>query len=90
MIDHLGLTVSDYARSRAFYEATLKPLGYRIEMEFNGEVAGFGVDGKPDFWIAKANGTQVVHTGLHVAFQAANRAQIREFHGAALEAGARA
>ena len=29
MIDHIGLAVTDIVRSRAFYEAALKPLGYR-------------------------------------------------------------
>jgi catechol 2,3-dioxygenase-like lactoylglutathione lyase family enzyme len=28
MIDHLGLAVSDLERSRTFYTAALKPLGY--------------------------------------------------------------
>jgi catechol 2,3-dioxygenase-like lactoylglutathione lyase family enzyme len=28
MIDHLGLPVSDMAKSKKFYEAALKPLGY--------------------------------------------------------------
>lgn len=27
MLDHLGIDVSDYPRSKAFYEAALKPLG---------------------------------------------------------------
>ena len=33
MLDHVGLTVSDFARSRAFYEAALAPLGMRVMME---------------------------------------------------------
>ena len=33
MIDHMGISVSDIARSRRFYEAALAPLGIRnIEM----------------------------------------------------------
>ncbi len=28
MIDHTGLTITDFARSKAFYEAALAPLGY--------------------------------------------------------------
>jgi catechol 2,3-dioxygenase-like lactoylglutathione lyase family enzyme len=30
MIDHLKLHVSDVAASRAFYQAPLEPLGYRV------------------------------------------------------------
>jgi len=34
MIDHLTLRVRDYAKSKAFYLAALKPLGYELVMEF--------------------------------------------------------
>ena len=30
MLDHIGFPVSDFARSKAFYERALAPLGYRI------------------------------------------------------------
>ena len=55
MIDHLGLSVSDYGRSKAFYLAALKPLGYELIMEVTeaGPYAGFGEGGKPDFWIGR-------------------------------------
>ena len=33
MLDHLGLRVADYARSRAFYERALAPLGFAVVME---------------------------------------------------------
>lgn len=54
MIDHIGLAVSDIERSRAFYEAALKPLGYALVGEpmtndIGGTVIMFGIDGEPDF-----------------------------------------
>jgi catechol 2,3-dioxygenase-like lactoylglutathione lyase family enzyme len=58
MIDHIGISVSDFARSRAFYVKALAPLGYAPLMEFSAavtghvDVAGFGVAPKPDFWIS--------------------------------------
>ena len=33
MIDHLGIPVSDYAHSKAFYEKALVLLGYSVIME---------------------------------------------------------
>jgi len=33
MIDHTGLNVSDYRKSKAFYLAALAPLGYQVVME---------------------------------------------------------
>ena len=51
MIDHCGVNVSDYIDSRDFYKNALSAIGYEIIMEFDGQVAGFGKDNVPDFWI---------------------------------------
>jgi catechol 2,3-dioxygenase-like lactoylglutathione lyase family enzyme len=32
-LDHVGLDVSDYAASKAFYESALAPLGMKLMME---------------------------------------------------------
>ena len=54
MIDHIGFPVSDYARSKAFYEKALAPLGYTLIMEVAADhtdsgspAAGFGKQGSP-------------------------------------------
>jgi catechol 2,3-dioxygenase-like lactoylglutathione lyase family enzyme len=83
MIDHTGVNISNFARSKAFYAAALAPLGYSVLMEF-GDAAGFGVAPKPDFWIGQ--GTPNVPP-VHVAFRAETRAQVDAFHRAALAAG---
>jgi hypothetical protein len=56
LIDHIGSSVSDYGRAKAFYERALAPLGYALVMEATAQetgqpAAGFGIGGKPDFWI---------------------------------------
>jgi catechol 2,3-dioxygenase-like lactoylglutathione lyase family enzyme len=90
MIDHMGLAVADLARSRAFYEAALAPLGYVVMMEVTPEETGgaghvgFGADGKPDFWIA-SGGPLGGH--IHVAFAAADRPTVDAFYAAAMAAG---
>ena len=83
MIDHLGLTVSDYAASRDFYAAALAPLGYSLMMEPVPGVGGFGRD-KPEFWIGAGD---TPHSGVHVAFDAADRPAVDAFYAAALTAG---
>jgi len=83
MIDHVGVSVSDYARSRKFFESALAPLGYSLIMEF-GEVAGFGVPGRPDFWISAGSGSPV-----HVAIASEDRATVDAFYRAAIAAGGR-
>jgi len=85
MIDHVSLSVSDFAASRAFYEPALATLGIGIVMEFS-QAAGFGVGGKPSFWIAQRD---AVGTGAHVAFDCDDRATVDAFHAAALAAGGR-
>jgi catechol 2,3-dioxygenase-like lactoylglutathione lyase family enzyme len=85
MIDHTGVAVSNFGKSKAFYAAALAPLGYAILMEFE-KVAGFGVAPKPDFWIGE--GAPNVPP-IHVAFRADSRAQVDAFYQAAIAAGGR-
>jgi catechol 2,3-dioxygenase-like lactoylglutathione lyase family enzyme len=83
MIDHLTLRVADYEKSKAFFVAALKPLGYELLMEWEG-FCGLGEGGKPDFWIAQGK-----QEPAHFAFRANNHAAVDAFHAAALKAGAR-
>jgi catechol 2,3-dioxygenase-like lactoylglutathione lyase family enzyme len=91
MLDHLGLMVSDFHRSRAFYERALAPLGIAVLMEVSKEEsgsyegAGFGRDGKPAFWIGGGGASR--SGPMHVAFTAEDRAAVDAFHKAALAAG---
>lgn len=82
MIDHIGLSVTDLARSLAFYERALAPLGYAVIMK-QPQFAGLGVRGKPDFWIGA--GERAV--SVHVAFRTKSRADVRAFYEAAIAAG---
>ena len=86
MLDHVGFTVSDYERSKAFYEKALAPLGITLLYEPGGQAAGFGRDGRRFFWI-EAQG-RPVRGRLHVAFTVQSRELVDAFHAAALEAGA--
>jgi catechol 2,3-dioxygenase-like lactoylglutathione lyase family enzyme len=84
ILDHLTLPVADYERSKAFYLRALAPLGIGIAVDF-GRVAGFGRDGKGEFWLAEG----APPPPLHIAFAAASRAEVDAFHAAALAAGAK-
>ena len=100
LIDHLGLDVADFKRSKAFYDAALGPLSIavvkEVPHEFTGGkgVVGYGKTadsrhiqaGKPSFWIAEGERRC---EGLHVAFVADTRAEVDAFHAAALAAGGR-
>lgn len=90
MLDHIGIEVSDYERSKAFYEAGLAPLGVTLLMEFQSASAGFGSETehgpKPYFWIHSRGRTVV--SGAHIAFGTEDRDAVDAFHAAALTAGA--
>lgn len=80
MIDHLSIGVSDLAKSKAFYEEALKPLGYQVKIEMAHGVC-FGADGG-DLWIVKNEPSKV-----HLAFGAKERASVDQFYQAAIKAG---
>ena len=91
-LSHVGIPVSNIERSRAFYEAALAPLGMKVTQTFGpdrtesgGTAIGFGGEGEQGlFWIGDNEATG---EGLHIAFDAASREQVDEFHKAALGAG---
>ena len=68
VLDHMGLAVRDYARSKAFYERALAPLGLSLVKEPIGQAAGFGRDGGASFGF-EAQG-RPVQGSLHVAVSA--------------------
>jgi len=89
MIDHAGISVSDFARAKAFYEKALAPLGasflHLVPPEYTDgvQVGGFGV-GSPSFWIEEG----VAQTPpLHFAFKAGCREDVDQFYAAAIAAG---
>jgi catechol 2,3-dioxygenase-like lactoylglutathione lyase family enzyme len=89
MLDHAGFPVTNYARSKAFYEKALAPLGYSLILEVrqnenDSPAAGFGADGKPNFWIGGEGG---LNRRIHIAIAAKDRASVDAFYRAALDAG---
>jgi catechol 2,3-dioxygenase-like lactoylglutathione lyase family enzyme len=92
MIDHTGVSVSDFAKSKAFYLRALAPIGYTVLKEVpaavtgRGDAAGFGVAPKPDFWIG---GGKPNVSPIHIAFRVESRALVDAFYAAALAAGGR-
>jgi catechol 2,3-dioxygenase-like lactoylglutathione lyase family enzyme len=86
MLDHLSIQCADFAKSAAFYDATLATLGCSRIMDF-GQVVGYGADGKPSFWIG-AQMTGGENREIHVAFAARDRVTVRTFFEAAVATGA--
>jgi catechol 2,3-dioxygenase-like lactoylglutathione lyase family enzyme len=86
MLDHVSIQCTDTDASARFYDTVLAPLGGQRIME-RGAVIGYGVPPMPDFWI----GPQQTGEGFresHLAFSAPDRATVRAFFDAAVDAGA--
>lgn len=80
LLDHVHLRVGDLEASKAFYRAVLESLGSGLTMEdegyFSADELFVSGDGEPT-------------SGLHLAFQAADRDAVHRFHEAGLAAGGR-
>ena len=77
MLNHISIGVRDIARTKAFYDAALKPLGY-------------GKDAVV-LWISRTDAPVPAdeRSGLHFCFDAPTRESVAAFHKAALAAGGR-
>jgi catechol 2,3-dioxygenase-like lactoylglutathione lyase family enzyme len=82
-IDHLVLSVGDFARSKDFYGKLLKFLGFKLKYDY-GDMAGWS-NGKTLFWIAAADAEGRKHKyrkgniGFHhYAFELSSRKDVDE------------
>ena len=87
MYDHIGFKVKDLQASVRFYSAALSPLGH-LAGPGDASYAGLGPKGEPALWLY-ASGGKPAGSGVHIAFQAPNRAAVDAFHKAGLKAGGR-
>lgn len=76
----MHLRVADVAASKRFYAGALEPLGLGITAEG---------DGWFSFDEVFVSGDGPVTSGLHIAFQAPDKATVDRFHAAAVAAGGR-
>jgi catechol 2,3-dioxygenase-like lactoylglutathione lyase family enzyme len=89
MINHISFGVRDVAKTKRFYDAALKPLGYEC-LSASDSSLGYGKGGVV-LWIS-ASPSPVPpdpNSGLHVCFDAPTRKSVDAFHAAALGAGGR-
>jgi hypothetical protein len=82
VFDHLGFNVSDFPAAKAFLVLSLQPLGIVVLSEGEGW-AMVGRKGEGGLWFGSLGNSP---GPIHVAFAAASRKQVRQFHAAALAA----
>jgi catechol 2,3-dioxygenase-like lactoylglutathione lyase family enzyme len=91
MLDHVIITVSNFARSIAFYKQALEPLGITEFLDYKGQnghpdLKGFGKDGRFFFWLKQGRPDPDT---IHFAFVAKNHVEVNAFFVAAIAAGGR-
>lgn len=89
MLNHVSIGVRNIAKTKSFYDATLKPLGYTCLSAGEGSL-GYG-DKAVVLWISQTD-TPVpadMASGLHFCFDAPSRNSVDAFHAAALAQGGR-
>jgi catechol 2,3-dioxygenase-like lactoylglutathione lyase family enzyme len=77
-MDHVSIPVTDVARTKAFYEAILMPLGWTCSGWRADVYVGFKKKGSPALYFGAAVRTAQVH----LAFKADSEEQVKEFHRA--------
>lgn len=89
MFDHISIGVKDVTRSKRFYDAVLKPLGYECLSE-SADSLGYGSK-SVGLWINAAQHPVPPDekSGLHFCFAAPSRKGVQQFHDAGLRAGGR-
>lgn len=84
-LDHLTLMVADVPRSRGFYEALLVPFGFRVNRDFGEAAVGLGGGAYAVLALVK---TPSAVQPIHLALRLETRAEVDEFHAAAISLGA--
>ena len=82
-IDHISIRVSDYEKSKAFYQKLFTFLGFEISEDY-GSTIGW-TNGHTRYWIAEAEGRKRYKIGdvgiHHYAFQLRNRKDVDALQG---------
>ena len=88
MLHHISFSVVDLERSAAFYDAALRPLGFR-RVYSSKNFVGYGIeDGEDKFSITMKSKTVTPPSpGFHLAFSAGNASAVDAFHAAAISHG---
>jgi catechol 2,3-dioxygenase-like lactoylglutathione lyase family enzyme len=93
LLDHVSIAVSDLARSRPFYDATMTALGAEKVYD-RADALGYGVRCRPGaadhtYLAVYSSDGSFGPSRRHWCFKASTRAMVDEFHRSGLAAGGR-
>ena len=88
MIHHVSVGTNDIKRARAFYEALMSHIGFRL-LKASDKAVHFGSSDIMFSLETPINGLPATPgNGVHIAFQAPDRQTVRQFYEAAIANGA--
>ena len=82
-MDHISIPITDTTKTRAFYEACLSPLGWRLRGTRSDRYVGFDKGGSPVLYF----GVSDAPSPVHLAFVASDEQAVHAFFDAALANG---
>lgn len=82
-MDHISIPIADAERTKAFYTATLAPLGWTCSGWHPGRYVGFKKPGSPALYFAVS--TKI--GPAHLALKARNEDEVHDFFRIAIDSG---
>ena len=89
LLNHVQIKVKCLADSRTFYDSIMGALGYKIVLEIDKTVIGYGTDVHDMFEIRQANNEALLSVAIHVAFNAPSIKIVDDFYRVAIQKGAK-
>lgn len=84
LFNHVQIKVKDLGRSRKFYDHAMAALGYKVVLEINDVVIGYGTSVHDMFEIRQFDENSPLSGCVHLAFNASCKEAINAFYHSAL------
>ena len=79
LFNHVQIKVKDLEASKKFYNTVMKALGYKIVLEIDKIVIGYGTDVHDIFEIRQASSKALLSRSVHIAFNTPSMKTIDDF-----------
>lgn len=89
IFNHVQIKVNDLGASKKFYDPLMKILGYKLVLEVDKTVIGYGTNVHDMFEIRQADSQEFLSKSVHLAFNAPSINIVNDFYKIALQNGAK-
>jgi predicted lactoylglutathione lyase len=87
LFNHVQIKVKDLEKSSEFYGPVMEALGYKIVLEIEGVVIGYGTSVHDMFEIRQFDEKSLLSERVHIAFNASCKEDVDAFYHSALARG---